>query len=123
MPFVEYEVTVTTTGDAGSATGNSNSPTINGAIHAVYVNYHASAPATTTVDLDEVGGAARKILDLAGANTDAGYLPRAQAQGTTGSNLTGIYDRLVLAGRPVKVTVAASDALAAAVIVTLVVEE
>lgn len=123
MPFREYEISVTTTGSNGSAVGDTTSPTINGAVHSVYVNYHASAPNTTTVDLDEVGGAARKILDLAGANTDIGYHPRLLAQGSTGSDLTGVYDRPVLAGRSVKVTVGGSNALTAAVVVTIAVEE
>lgn len=123
MSYVEYEVTVTTTGSDGSATGTGTSPTINGAVHSIYVNYHASAPNTTTVDIDEVGGAARKLLDLGGANTDAGYYPRIQASGNTGSALDAQYDRLVLAGRPVTVSVGASNALTGAVVVTLVVEQ
>ena len=123
MPFVEYAVQVTTTGSAGSATGNTTSPTINGLVHSVSVDYHASTPGTTTVDLDEVGGMGRKLLDLAGANTDITYYPRLLAQGGTGANLTGIYDRQAIAGRPIKVTVAASDALTNAVVVYIVVEE
>lgn len=120
--YHEITVPVTTTGTAGSATGTALSEPINGDLVAVRVDYHASAPATTTVDLDEVGGAARKLLDKAASNTDAVHYPVVAASDNTGTPLTGIYTRLPLAGRKVQVTVAASDALAPAVTVTLLVE-
>lgn len=119
----EVQVTIDTTGTAGSATGSGLSDTMNGTLLAAHINYHASAPATTTVDLDEVGGAGRKLLDKAGSNTDVTHYPRVQMEGTTGSGLTGIYEPFALAGRKVLVSVAASDELAAAVVVTLIVEE
>lgn len=121
--FYEYNVSVTTTGEAGSATGTGQSAAINGSIHAIVVNYHASAPGTTTVDVDEVGGAARKLLDKAASATDVTHYPRVLVQDTTGANLTAVYDTLALAGRAVTVTVALSDALTGAVVVTLIVEE
>lgn len=119
----EVQVTVTTAGTAGSATGTGLSDTINGQLLAAHINYHASAPGTTTVDLDEVGGPGRKLLDKAGSNTDITHYPRVQMEGTTGSGLTGIYEPFALAGRKVQVSVAASDALTGAVVVTLIVEE
>lgn len=119
----EVQVTVTTTGTAGSATGTGLSDTINGMLMAAHINYHASAPATTTVDLDEVGGAGRKLLDKAASATDVVHYPRVLMQDNTGANLTGIYEPFALAGRKVQVSVAASDALTGAVVVTLIVEE
>lgn len=121
--YAEYSVSVTTTGSAGAATGTATTEPINGELVAVRIDYHASAPNTTTVDLDEVGGAARKLLDKAGSATDVTHYPRVLMQGNTGSDLTGIYERYALAGRAVRVTVAASDALTAAVVVTLLVEK
>ncbi len=119
-----YEITVpvTTVGGAGAAVGTAESEPINGEIVSVRVDYHASAPATTTVDVDEVDGPARKILDKAASATDVVHYPRLLMQDTTGSNLTDIYERIALAGRRVKVSVAASNALAPAVTVTLTVE-
>jgi len=119
----EYQVAVTTTGSAGSATGTADSNPITGELLAVFVDYNASAPATTTVDLDEVGGAGRKLLDKAANATDVTHYPRVLMQDNTGANLTGVYERFTLAGRKVRVTVALSNALAPAVTVTLLVRE
>lgn len=123
MRYVEYSVTVTTAGEDGEAVGSGKTPPVNGEIHAVHINYDASAPNTTTVDVDEVGGAGRKILDKAGSNTDVSHYPRLLMQDTAGANLTGEYDRIAIASRPLQVSVAACNALAAAVVVTLVVLE
>jgi len=95
----EYQVAVTTTGSAGSATGTADSNPITGELLAVFVDYNASAPATTTVDLDEVGGAGRKLLDKAANATDVTHYPRVLMQDNTGANLTGVYERFALAGR------------------------
>lgn len=119
--FYEERVTVTTTGTAGSATGTGQSEPINGELVAVKVDYNASAPATTTVDLDEVGGAARKLLDKAASTTDAVHHPRVLPDDNAGTPLTGIYELFALAGRRIQVTVAASDALDPAVDITLII--
>lgn len=123
MSYYEITVPVPTTGTAGNATGNQSSPPIRGEIVAVFVKYDPAAPATTTVDVDEVEGPARKILDKAASNTSVTHYPRTQAQDTTGANIAGIYDCIVLGGRKVKVTVAASDQLSPAVTVTLIIKE
>jgi hypothetical protein len=106
--YNEYRVIVTTAGSAGAASGTGTSEPINGAIESVTVDYGA-APATTTVDLDEVDGPARKILDLAAGNTDGTRYPRVQMQDNTGAALTGIYESFKLAGRKITVTVAAAN--------------
>jgi len=126
--FQEYRVAVTTTGEAGSATGSANSETINGEIHAVHIDYNASAPDTTTVDIDEVGGAARKILDKAASKTDVTHYPRVAVEDNTGTGVTydgsnEIYEPFALAGRKLQVAVAASDELTDAVVVTIIVKE
>lgn len=123
IQYKEISVLVTTTGTAGAATGTADSEPIHGEIVAVKLDYHASAPVTTTVDLDELGGAARKILDKAASNTDVVHYPRVLMQGITGADLTAWYERHVLAGRKVRVTVALSDALTGAVTATLIVKE
>ncbi len=121
--YREITVPVNTTGTAGSATGTAVTEPINGDVVSVRLDFNAGAPATTTVDLDEVGGAARKILDKAASNTDVVHYPTALADDNTGTPLTGIYARFSLAGRPIRITVAASDALTPAVTVTIMVEE
>ena len=119
----EYQVVVNTTGSAGSATGTADSDPIAGELLAVYIDYAGTAPGTTTVDLDEVGGAGRKLLDKAASATDVTHYPRVQMQDNTGANVAGVYERFALAGRKVRVSVAASNALSPAVTVTLLVRE
>jgi len=74
---------VGTIGAAGTATDYS-SP-ISGRILAVQVDYPA---ATCTVDIDTDGElSSQKIVDLAAANTDATFYPRAFAQKIDGTTL------------------------------------
>jgi hypothetical protein len=113
-----YKVNVVTTGSNGAATGTADINVKSGdAMLAVYVDYGASAPATTTVDIDEVGGFARKVIDLAASATDKTIYPRVQAQDATGANITGEYLPIVLSSPRLRVTVAASNALDPAVTV------
>lgn len=121
--ITEYVVTVNTTGSAGAATGSGSTLPINGKVLAVKVDYHASAPATTKVDVDENGGMARKVLNKAASNTDATHYPRLQMQDTSGTPVAGIYEPIALAGRKLNIAVTASDQLTAAVVVTVMVEE
>jgi hypothetical protein len=123
MAFKPYAVEVTTTGGAGVATGVADTPPLHGALEAVEIDYEG-APATTTVDLDEVlsVGLGRKILDKAASNTDVTHTPRVLLQDNTGANLTAVYGRYVFAGRSVRVTVALSNQLSPAVRVRLIME-
>lgn len=117
MPTFQ-KVEVTTTGSNGAATGTADvNVTAGDYLLAVYVDYNASAPNTTTVDVDEVGGFARKVIDLAASNTDKTIYPRVQAQDTTGGNISGEYAPIALSSPRLRVTVAASNALAPAVTV------
>jgi len=109
---MEYILNVPTTGEDGAATGTAETDLpVWGAIWEIVVDYHASAPNTTTVDVDEVGGAARKILDLAAANTDAAYRPRHVPHGTTGTAGSSATEPILVQGRKLKATVDLSDAL------------
>lgn len=122
--MAEYELKVTTTGSAGAATGTATTELpLNGAVWELIVTFHASAPATTTVDVDEVGGASRKILDLAAGNTSASYRPRLVSHSVTGTASSSYSEPFLITGRRVTVTVALSDALTNAVTVTLILLE
>lgn len=121
--FVEEIVRVTTTGTAGSATGTADSNPISGTLFAIKVDYHASAPGTTLVDVDELGGMARKLTDLAAGNTDLYFYPLLQGADNTGSAVAGAYTNVVIPGRRVRVTVTASNALTDAVVVTFIYRE
>lgn len=121
MSQVALTVNVTTTGSAGSATGSATTPPIWGYLYKVKVDYHASAPATTTVDVDEANGSARKVIDLAGANTDVTFHPRLEVQDKTGADASA-FEQFWFQGEKLTVAVAASDALTNAVIVTLYID-
>lgn len=115
----EIRIPVTTTGSAGSASGTEDSEPITGFLMYARIEYH-SAPSTTTVDIDEVlsGALGRKLLDKAASNTNVTHYPRHEMQNNTGTGV-GLYQPEYLAGRPVRVTIALSDALDPAVTVIL----
>lgn len=125
MGMNSYRVPVTTTGANGSATGTAIVQ-ISGFIEAIRVDYHASAPNTTTVDIDEldvngvVVGLGRKLMDLAASNTDAVIYPVVQNTNNAGAAVTGIYTRYFVPNTPARVVVALSNALTDAVVVTIV---
>lgn len=118
-----HKIIVTTTGSAGSATGtNYSSKPLNGELYAIYVDWHASAPAgtsdiTITVDSDDDHPAVTLYAKTNSA-TDVWVYPVVQSTGTDGTAVTGIYQHILISGR-VKVVVAQSDALTAAATVYL----
>lgn len=114
MSSIETEiVTVTTTGVAGSASGNADSPGINGYIEAIYLDFHASAPATTdvTVSYKARGG---NILAVTNSATDAMFAPRIKPVDNANAAITNAHDRFAVNDK-INVAVAQSDALTGAV--------
>jgi len=105
----EEIVYVTTAGAGGSATGSSTSHELDGYLESVYVDFHASAPATTdtTIAFATRGG---NIMVLTNANTDGLYAPVKQACDATGTVIPGAYVNHVL-NQPLTVSVAQADAL------------
>jgi len=69
-------IAVTTTGTAGSASGSESSIRCTGRVYAVYLAYHASAPATTDVTLAMAGTPSESILTIANNATSGWYYPR-----------------------------------------------
>lgn len=114
------KVAVTTTGSAGAAEGEAYSASpINGEVYAVRVDWHASAPATSDIDVVIEGDDNRPEVVLYAkdsAVTDIWVYPQVQATDTAGAAITGAYQRLIVNGR-VKVNVVQCDALAVAVTV------
>lgn len=112
-------VHVTTTGSAGSASGDTTVefPIPFGFIDAIELDYHGSAPATTDVTVTEVDtdGLEQTVLSVSNSNTDGTYYPRHTLHlGSDGSELAQ-YGPFVVEGK-LKVSVAQSDALTNAVI-------
>lgn len=120
-------IPVTTTGDAGSAAG-SGTAVIAGKVLALYVNYHASAPAATTdITVSTEDPVSTTIYSKADSVTDAWVYPRVQVQDNTGAGLTYDGTRKVMDCYPVcgtvKVAIAQSNALTNCVVVDVIYEE
>ena len=106
---ITERVAVTTAGGAGVATGSAISGALNGELLDIYLDFHASAPATTgtTIAYTDRGG---NVLAVANANTDALYAPRVAPVNNANAAITNAHDRFALSGR-LTVSVAQSDAL------------
>lgn len=118
MDIKSTTVSVTTTGVAGSATGSAVSEYLYGYLLDVYLNYHASAPATTDVTLAHTNPTLGNIFVKSNNATDIMIVPRATAQGATAADITNSFVHHNLAGT-VTVSVAQSDALTDCVVVTI----
>ncbi|PKN81539.1 MAG: hypothetical protein CVU47_06385 [Chloroflexi bacterium HGW-Chloroflexi-9] len=115
------QIAVTTTGSAGSATGNATSPIITGQILGVYVNWHASAPAGTSDITVEGATTGLDLYAKANAVTDVYKVPSAYGLDAAATALTSdVTPQRVCINEGVKVTVAQSDALTNCAIVTVV---
>lgn len=118
MPSIDtYAIAVTTTGSAGTATGSTTSDLIIGELVDVYLDFHASAPATTdtTVAYATRGG---NVLVVTNSATDALFAPRIKPVDNANTAITNAHDRFLLNDR-ITVSLAQCDALTNAVIAYL----
>lgn len=116
------EINVTTTGAAGSATGNTTA-VINGKINRLAINYHASAPNTTDITIADTATTPNvTFYTKANSNTDATVYPAVALQDSAGTAVTydgtnEIYVQPIV--HSINVTLAQCDALTNAVTVTV----
>ncbi len=106
-------VAVATTGGAGVATGSAVSEACAGFLLDVYLDYHASAPATTDVTISHTDPTLGTIASSTDNNTDTRLVPRDAITGGTDA-----FDRIPLTGT-ITVSVAQSDQLDPAVTATI----
>ena len=116
MRLTQYSGAVTTTGSAGAATG---SVTIQvprwGHLEWVYLDFHASAPATTDTTVayaDTPPGG--NIMVKTNSATDALFFPRAGAVDVAAAAITNSFTRYPVGGS-ITVSLAQCDALTVAV--------
>ena len=102
-------IKVTTTGSAGSATGDTTGNALKGFLLDIYLDYHDSAPNTSdvTVSFAERGG---NILVVENNATDGLYVPLKDTVDSAGAAISSVYDHFALNGR-IKVAIAQADAL------------
>lgn len=113
-----FTVAVNTTGSAGSATGTGTATDfIHGYFLDAYIDYHASAPATTVVTIAQTGHA-DKVLTAPASATDVRIAPRQSLATRAGAAITNSHDLIPVNGT-LTVAVSASDALTAAATVTM----
>lgn len=109
MEIAQEVVKVTTAGVAGSATGSGTSVVLNGLLLDIFLDYHASCPATAdvTVAYAERGG---NVAVMANSATDVLLTPRVKPVDNANAAITNAHDRFPLNGR-LTVSVAEADAL------------
>ena len=119
-PVACETVYVTTSGSAGSATGNATTLASQGEILGIGFDYHASAPGTTDITVAEVAEDANhtsaSIYAKANSVTDVYIAPARYAVTNADAALTSdVTPRTYLFGKPVRVSLAQCDALTNAV--------
>ena len=92
MAIEKHVIKVSTTGSSGSATGSLVTALPPCELLAVYINFHASAPASTDTTLSSPGDpVAVTLLTVTNSATDAWYYPSIQMDDNSGSAITGAY--------------------------------
>lgn len=114
MPIDTYTIRVTTTGSAGAATGSA-SATVIGAIIDIFLDFHASAPATTDTTIAMANG---NVLVVTNSATDALIAPRQKLVDNANAAITNSFDYFYVSGQ-LTVSLAQSDALTDAVVATV----
>jgi hypothetical protein len=109
------KVYITTVGGAGAAVGSGTSIPIMGFLLDVFLDYHASCPATADVTIsDAVFG---NLVVKSNNATDCWLAPRKQTCDVAAAD-TGIYDLIPLSGA-LTISVAQADALTNCVVATV----
>jgi len=111
------ELTITTVGADGAAVGSGTIEDLYGLLLDVYLNFHASAPATTDTTIAYGSPALGNILVVSNSVTDALFAPRKAICDAAAAALA-LYDLFPLNGS-VSVALAGCNALTGAVVVTL----
>jgi hypothetical protein len=117
MSICTETITVTTTGNAGSATGTGYSAAIDGFLLDIYFNFHASAASTTdtTVTQEGVPG---NLLVITDSKTDTLIAPRQSLVDNANAAITGGSTMFPVNGR-ISIALAQCDALTNALVATV----
>ena len=111
-------IKVTTTGSAGSATGDGDSAEIvNGFVLGWNIDFHASAPSTTDVAVKTLEPTVT-LSTISNVNTDAYYSTMKQIVDASGAAVTGVYTFYPVSGK-IRVSVTGCNELTDAVTVVV----
>lgn len=109
-----FTLTVTTTGAAGSATGTKTSEALHGFLLDLFIDWHASAPATSDVTVLYESPSNGQIWATTNTVQDTFVAPRQKLVDNANAAITNSADRFALNGT-ITAQVAQSDALDPAV--------
>ncbi len=112
-------VNVTTTGGAGVATGTGISDTFSGEIVGIFLNFHASAPATTDTTITDTASGV-EIASEDNAVADKFIVPVIFGEDNDGAGLTGdVTPQHYVVSQGVTIALAQADALTNALVATI----
>lgn len=119
-----HVIKIASTGSAGSASGSGTLALSPFELLGLFIDYNASAPATTDVTFTAIGGdeADRTVLTVSNNATDAWYFPKEQDDDSSASPITGSYSHPVI-HRGLLVEIAQADALSPCITVTVLARE
>tara|TARA_Y100000310_G_scaffold203233_1_gene203493 strand:- start:63 stop:434 length:372 start_codon:yes stop_codon:yes gene_type:complete len=119
MAIERHIIKVSTTGSDASATGSLVTALPYCELLAVYMNFHADAPASTDTTLSSPGDPVSvTILTVTNSATDAWFYPTHQLDDASASAITGAYIPAVIHGN-LLTELAGSDALTDALVMTI----
>ena len=119
MGIERHIIKVSTTGSDASATGSLVTALPYCELLAAYLNFHASAPASTDTTLSSPGDpVAVTLLTVTNSATDAWYYPGIQMDDNSGSAITGAYIPTIIHGN-LLTELAGCDALTDALTMTI----
>ena len=119
MAIEKHTVKVSTTGSDASATGSLVTALPWCELIAVYMDFHASAPASTDTTLSSPGGPVSvTLLTVTNSATDAWFYPTHQLDDASASAITGAYIPAIIHGN-LLTEIAGCDALTDALTLTL----
>jgi hypothetical protein len=118
MAIEKHTLKVSTTGSDASATGSLVTPFPYCELLALYINFHASAPASTDTTISSPGDpVAVTLLTVTNSATDAWFYPTHQLDDASASAITGAYIPAIIHGN-LLVEIAGCDALTDAVTIS-----
>ena len=119
MAIEKHTVKVSPTGSDASATGSLVTALPWCELLAVYMDFHASAPASTDTTLSSPGGPVSvTLLTVTNSATDAWFYPTHQLDDASASAITGAYIPAIIHGN-LLTEIAGCDALTDALTLTL----
>lgn len=112
MSIELHTLKITTSGSAGSASGSGVLSLPLCELVAIYLDYHASAPATTDVTVKSVGNPATvTLLTRTSSVADGWFYPSVNLHDNAAAAVTGAYAAPVIHGGSLLVEIAQADAL------------